>query len=192
MTEQSDASFEYQAPEISPKHAKARQNLPGSSHDFTLEAMQMEDCNSLKDDSNSDECNDGPGIFNFKSQLTSNKEPFSASAQKRSLSLYVKASQTNKESEIISQIREIRTSFLEEQQSNRNHLESTVVNQGNLAINQVYFLRPIDQIQQQLKLIKERKEGIALTNKIEALKMKILKPRKIHNPRTQAQQQVKN
>ena len=124
--------------------------------------------------------------------MTSNKEPFSASAQKRSLSLYVKASQTNKESEIISQIREIRTSFLEEQQSNRNHFESTVVNQGNLAINQVYFLRPIDQIQQQLKLIKERKEGIALTNKIEALKMKILKPRKIYNPRTQARQQVKN
>jgi len=28
-------------------------------------------------------------------------------------------------------------------------------------------------------MIKEKKEGIALTNKIEALKMKILKPRKI-------------
>ena len=40
-------------------------------------------------------------------------------------------------------------------------------------------------------MIKEKKEAIALTNKIEALKMKILKPRKIYSLKSQRKDQVK-
>ena len=59
-----------------------------------------------------------------------------------------------------------------------------MINKEHVLINQVYFSRPIDQIQSQIKMIREKKEAIALTNKIEALKMKILKPRKIYSIRS--------
>jgi len=66
-----------------------------------------------------------------------------------------------------------------------------MINKEHVLINQVYFSRPIDQIQSQIKMIREKKEAIALTNKIEALKMKILKPRKIYSIRSQRQEQIK-